>query len=444
MEKKSKDKEMKWFIHKIRKEIVFYTDEAEELEKTQTLYISFANDTEVEECLSKLEIEKDEYSKVLKIESNKQPRNLEYWTDMPALNYNLDKVLTKRIKLVYNHLDKNDLFKFIRNELNIQNRITNKSVKYGDLRKNELLQKSFISTTNNYKVKYPIFIISKGRSKTITTSKYLKKSGIPYKVVLEKEDVEKYIEEGEEKENIIVMPQKYKESLLKIGYAGGIPVRNFVQKYAKETLRVKKYWILDDNIRWYYRHYRGRRVRIYSPLAFRLVEDFVDRYKNVYLAGHQYHMFCICPLIKPIYLNTKIYSSILIDTSLEDKLDEEHLWRGKYNEDVDLTLRTLKKGLPTICYNFISAHKEQTMTMKGGNTSSIYAEKDYAFKKAESLRLQHPEHVRVIKRFKRIHHYVDWPASFSHIKLELRDDYVERNVVNEYDLKLIETPNYEI
>ena len=49
--------------------------------------------------------------------------------------------------------------------------------------------------------------------------------------------------------------------------------------------------------------------------------------------------------LPPFKANTRIYSCILIDNALPFR------WRGRYNEDTDLSLRVLKAGLCTIQFN---------------------------------------------------------------------------------------------
>ena len=49
------------------------------------------------------------------------------------------------------------------------------------------------------------FVVSKNRPKCVTT-KLLKKGGVDYHIVVEKEDVEKYVEAGHERERLIVLP----------------------------------------------------------------------------------------------------------------------------------------------------------------------------------------------------------------------------------------------
>ena len=89
--------------------------------------------------------------------------------------------------------------------------------------------------------------------------------------------------------------------------------------------------------------------------------------------------------IPPLMINTRIYSCILI------KNDVPYRWRGRYNEDTDLSIRILKDGFCTVLFNAFLAGKSATMTMKGGNTDELYKD-DGRLKMAQSLQ----EHTRIL------------------------------------------------
>ena len=92
-----------------------------------------------------------------------------------------------------------------------------------------------------------------------------------------------------------------------------------------------------------------------------------------------------------------------------------HRWRGKYNEDTDLSIRVLKGGLCTVLFTRCYCNKSGTMSMKGGNTDSLYAE-DGRLKMAESLKEQHGDIVTITKKWDRWQHQVDY-KQFKNIKL---------------------------
>ena len=97
------------------------------------------------------------------------------------------------------------------------------------------------------------------------------------------------------------------------------------------------------------------------------MEDFVDRYENVYISGPQYRIFIPSNAERPEYVaNPRIYSCLLI------RNDCPHRWRGRYNEDTDICLRLLKDGLCTVQFNAFLQGKVANQVIKGGNTAEFY------------------------------------------------------------------------
>ncbi|QIG59400.1 putative cysteine protease [Dishui Lake virophage 8] len=291
--------------------------------------------------------------------------------------------------------------------------------------------KMYITEPVYNKTKYPIYIISKGRWEKRHTSRYLDWADIPYKIVVEPQEKQNYIDSGIPESKILILPKEY------LGLnQGGIPARNFVWNHSV-SIGAKRHWILDDNIRGYYRLNNNQRTLVKGGVAFKVVEDYVDRFENIKMAGHNYAMFGVATFLKPITKNTRIYSSILISNDLKDILDEK--WRGRYNEDVDLSIRVLKKGYATCLFNALLAGKLATMTQKGGNTDTIYSEGSYekAMRaKVEHLRKQHPDIVSVYHRFGRTHHLVDY-GGFKDIEYKLKPSIKLKNKTDNFGMRLV-------
>jgi hypothetical protein len=240
---------------------------------------------------------------------------------------------------------------------------------------------------------FPVYVISKGRWQNPLTCKALDKMGVFYHVVVEPDEYKKYASVID-KSQIKVLPFHNQGQ-------GSIPARNWVWQNAIAR-GYTKHWILDDNIEAFNRLNRNMKPEVYTGAMFAAAEDFVERYTNVGLAGFNYYSFCkATERIPPFYLNTRIYSCILIDNSLPLR------WRGRYNEDTDLSLRVLKMGLCTILFNAFLAGKVTTMRMSGGNTDDLYKD-DGRRKMAESLVEQHPDVAEVVWKFKRWHHKVNY------------------------------------
>lgn len=247
---------------------------------------------------------------------------------------------------------------------------------------------------------YPVYIISKGSWESRLTSRCFESIGVPYRIVIEPQEYDQYAAVID-KAKILVLP------FSNLGL-GGIPARNWVWEHSLSEGR-ERHWIVDDNIRDFYRMNRNIRYRVGDGTILKAMEDFTERYINVALSGPNYAMFAITantsPGKPPIQLNTRVYSCILI------KNDIPYRWRGRYNEDTDLSLRALKDGWCTVLFNAFLAAKQTTMTMKGGNTESLYKlgeQVDGRLLMAQSLQQQHPDVVKITRKWGRWQHQVDY------------------------------------
>lgn len=271
--------------------------------------------------------------------------------------------------------------------------------------------------------KYPIYIISKGRYRNPLTARALDICGIKYKIVVEPGEYNEYCK-SIEKNKIIILPSDFS----KIG-EGSIPVRNWVWEHSM-LLGYDKHWIVDDNIFKFMRLNNNKRIQCRSSKIFRILEDFVDRYDNVGLAGFNYQNLAHDRVeMPPFRTNTRIYSCILIDNKLPFR------WRGKYNEDTDLSLNVLKMGSCTVLFNALLIDKTGTGRNSGGN-SNIYDETNKRKEFAEALQKLHPDVVNVTWKFNRWHHQVNYKP-FEKNKLIRKEGIVIPETVNNYGMELI-------
>ena len=274
--------------------------------------------------------------------------------------------------------------------------------------------------------RYPVYIISKGRADTRLTAKSLEYMNVPYFIVVEPQEYSTYGAVINSKK-ILVLPFK------NLGL-GSIPARNWVWEHAKAS-GAKRHWILDDNIQYFFRLNRNLKVPVNSGTIFASAEDFVDRYTNVGLAGFQYFMFASRKTkMQPFILNTRIYSCILINNELPMR------WRGKYNEDTDLSIRVLKEGWCTVLFYAFLCDKVTSGEMRGGNTDELYKDwQKHRKEMAQSLVKQHPEIVRVDERWGRPQHVVDYSAFKSNeLKLKKGINLERLPLVDNYGMELIQ------
>lgn len=286
---------------------------------------------------------------------------------------------------------------------------------------NEKPSKFIYTEPNNHNPKYPVYIISKGRWESRLTSKALEKMKVPYHIVIEPQEYEQYASVID-KSKILVLP------FSNLGQ-GSIPARNWVYEHSIST-GAKRHWILDDNIDGFIRLNRNKKIKVDSGVTFKCIEDFVDRYKNVAMAGMDYRYFAPERVkMSPYTLNTRIYSCILLDNSIP------HRWRGRYNEDTDLSIRILKGGYCTVLFKAFLCNKVGTLKMKGGNTDTIYNTGDQRREFADSLQRQHPDIVKVVWRYERWHHEVDY-SSFKKNQLIKKDGLILNQEIDNYGMTL--------
>ena len=276
--------------------------------------------------------------------------------------------------------------------------------------------------------KYPVCIPSKGRADCQKTGKALDRMGVSYQFFVEETEYDEYCKHiGESK--VVKMP------FSNLGQ-GSIPARNFIWEWAKERGH-KRHWTVDDNVAAFYRCTNNRRLRVLGGGYFLAMEEYVDRWENVAMAGPHDIAFVgdRDPSLTPILMNSRVYSCILLDTSLP------HRWRGRYNEDTDLSLRFLKDGKCTVLFRALCMDKPVTsgakgIAMKGGNTDTVYATDDKRLAFAQSLKDQHPDCVEVVWKFNRWHHQVDYSA-FKRNKPILRQGVTPVPVDDNYGMELV-------
>jgi hypothetical protein len=129
-----------------------------------------------------------------------------------------------------------------------------------------------VSREERVNPKYPIYIISKGRWESRLTSKALEKMQVPYRIVIEPQELNAYAAVIDPKK-ILVLP------FSNLGM-GSIPARNWVWEHSISEGH-DRHWILDDNIAGFIRVYNSKRLKTDDPAVFSQIEIFADRYKNV-------------------------------------------------------------------------------------------------------------------------------------------------------------------
>ena len=289
--------------------------------------------------------------------------------------------------------------------------------------------------------KYPIYIISKGRWESRLTSKSLERMKVFYYIIVEEQEYEKYTNVID-KEKVLILPKEYQlnydvfnDEIGKGNSTGPGAARNFAWDHSI-GLGAKRHWVLDDNIYDFYRLNRNAKNIVQTGTIFKCAEDFVDRYTNILISGFNYCKFCLASEKYPPYLfNTRIYSTLLIDNKTK------YRWRGRYNEDTDLSLRVLKDGDCTLQFNAFLQEKATTQRIKGGNSKEFYDEEG-TLNKSKMLQEMHPDLARVTWRFNRWHHFVDYKPFKRNKPIKVEGLVIPKGI-NNYGMKMINIKELE-
>lgn len=359
----------------------------------------------------------------------------QYWHGMPEyVQENKENFRTVHIKF-RNEEDYKDFAKKIGQDL------TDKSKAIWhpklEITANRLLR--WVEDGERTQPKHPLYIVSKGRHESMFTSRSLSRMQIPHYIIIEPQDYDNY---NEALDNFGIRDYV---TLLVAPFSnhgdGPGRARNWAWDHSI-SIGATYHWVFDDNISDFYRLHENQRIRFETGAGFRAMEDFVERFSNVYIAGPQYRFFIAPDQRYPAFVaNTRIYSTLLI------RNDCKHRWRGRYNEDTDICLRVLKDGDCTIQFNAFMQGKAATQTVKGGNTAEFYhaenAEKidegnynaEGTVNKSQMLVDMHPDVTRLVWRYGRWHHWVDYEP-FKKNALKYVDGFVVPEGVNNYGMRL--------
>jgi len=272
--------------------------------------------------------------------------------------------------------------------------------------------------------RYPVYVPTKGRWDTRLTIRALDEISVPYKAVIEPQEVENYIRAGVKEQDILVLPHRDK---------GLVVTRNWIWNHALAS-GTARFWTIDDNIGGFYRLNHNLRVPIKTGTLFRVAEDFVDRFENVPIAGFQYCFFANHrKKWAPFYLNRRVYSNMLIETKACDRRGKPFRNEGFYNDDTDLCLRVLKNGYCTILFYAFLIKKMATMTIRGGMTPHYQG--GGRLEMAEELAAKHPDVATITRKWGRWQHQVDY-RRFRNNRPILKPDVRIANGTNEYGMVL--------
>jgi len=274
------------------------------------------------------------------------------------------------------------------------------------------------------KLRYPVFVPTKGRAAAPLTIRALDAIRVPFRAVVEPQEVDQYA----------ALVGRSRLLVLPFSDRGLVTTRNWIWDHAASE-GVARFWTFDDNIRTFYRLNQNKKIRVRDAAMFCAIEDFVDRYQNIAIAGCNYQWLAKQKQkIPPLEFNTRVYSNMLIRTDMRAPDGSPYRNRGFYNDDTDLCLQVLKAGWVTIVFNAFLVDKMTTMSVRGGMTPHYYG--DGRLKMAQELVARHPDVARVSWKWGRWQHHVDY-RPFQKNQLRLKPGMELPTEPNEYGMKLV-------
>ena len=198
------------------------------------------------------------------------------------------------------------------------------------------------------KVMYPIYIPSKNRADSGTTAKLFQKAGVPFYVLVEPQDADKYRKYYKEEE-LVVMDENDKG----IDYA-----RNFAKNHSK-TLGAKFHWQFDDDVKAFRFRIGKQNVKTDAAQVINLAESVTDLYTNVGASSLMYDTWAF-NATSPIKLNKMMASAMLFNNENDFKF-EPHMV-----EDIDISMQYLSAGYVTLLFATALVTVPTTLNDKGG------------------------------------------------------------------------------
>jgi len=170
---------------------------------------------------------------------------------------------------------------------------------------------------------YSFYIPSKGRAGKSSTVELLRYEGLDFRIAVEPQDWESYCEAYGE------------EFLLKLDRNNGnlFYARNFIKQYSIEQSE-PFHWQLDDDMRTFKRRKGNKNIKISARLLFGEVEELVDNYQNIGLAGPSHSIFAFAKR-KMYSVNRQVSGCFLINNAID-------IWyRPNLPEDTDYSMQVL-------------------------------------------------------------------------------------------------------
>lgn len=262
-------------------------------------------------------------------------------------------------------------------------------------------------TAGDTATQFPFYIPTRGRPDRQLTAGRLLTIGITPTLVVEDAEYDAYVAANPAC-NIEVWPSSYMDDYERTPELDPHPTTGAAHNFAWDHSRAAGFthhWILDDNIRtFWHRSDQGRYSGKPTAKHFRWHESLMLRYRN--LAGFSLGQGMTFG-DKPFRLNTRLYCAVLYRNDLNEYGIK---WRRGLNDDTIVSLDILKTHYWCTAESHMLGIQKLPTSRKGrlpGGMTDFYANGGFARKAAEAARI-HPDCVRIVERFGRIHHHISY------------------------------------
>lgn len=261
-----------------------------------------------------------------------------------------------------------------------------------------------------------IYIISKGRpqcttAKTLTNMHY---KGEWFIVCGNNDDTVEEYKKNWGEDRVIVFDWyeeiKHTDPMDNFGFekkaSGACPVRNATKRISRERGE-KRHWQFDDDYNGFYRynHELNKNVRIRSGKKF-----FNELYRLAEF-GYNANLSNVgfCPsTIEAKQADRKLFAKRVFNAH-NLLSDETYIpWVGRMNDDTINALNVWRNGGIEISFKYMQMNMEASQQEKGGLTD-LYKQDGTVRKTAYAI-MACPGCVKLVNRFGRYHHSVDWES----------------------------------
>lgn len=231
-------------------------------------------------------------------------------------------------------------------------------------------------------IHYPICVLSYNRAndKDGLTHQALTKMKIAHYLFVERKEYDKYKDWYCKDYCTLIKCINFSEQQM-----GSTPVRNHILSFFNtkegravwdwrgEGHRLKRVWMLDDNIKGWRYYHMGAKNPIYSKMIFTSIEKYIDGLSNIGAVSHNFAAMTTEGDERPVIVkNGKCFSSMLLPTTNWHVKNKGIKFEHRHQEDHFYSIAQLEAGCANLCFNHIQYDKPTSGICNGGNKTSIY------------------------------------------------------------------------